>query len=62
MRTGIATINDLPQSAVGSIQDLRTDYCKMKKRFAHDNFNLDENGGEFSKEVANTVGKGAIAR
>ena len=42
MFTGVATINDVPsvvflnfgvepQSAVGSIQDLRTDYSKMNK-------------------------------
>ena len=37
-----------PQSAVGSIQDLRTDYSKIKKV---GNFKLDESGGEFSKGV-----------
>ena len=30
--------------------------------FADDNFEFDENGGEFSKLVENTVGKGEIAR
>ena len=30
--------------------------------FADDNFELDENGREFSKRVENTVGKGEIAR
>ena len=29
--------------------------------FADDNFTFDENGSEFSKRVANTVGKGEIA-
>ena len=32
------------------------------KEFADDNFNFDENGREFSKQVENTVGKGEIAR
>ena len=31
------------------------------KEFAHDNFQLDENGRRFSKWVENTVGKGEIA-
>ena len=31
------------------------------KEFADDNFKFDENGGEFSKRVENTVGKGEIA-
>ena len=77
MRTGKATINDVPmvifffffffnfgaelQSAVGSTQDRRTDdkrtdYSKIKE-FAHDYLKLDDNGGEFSKWVENTVGK-----
>ena len=33
----------------------------MKKKLAHDNFKLDETGGEFSKKVENTVEKGEIA-
>ena len=49
-----------PQSAVGSIQELRTDYSKMKK-VGHDNIKLDETGGYFSKRVENTVEKGEIA-
>ena len=48
-----------PQSAVGSIQELRTNYSKMKK-FGHDNFKLDVTGGDFSKWVENTVEKGEI--
>ena len=31
------------------------------KEFADDNFEFDENGVKFSKQVKNTVGKGAIA-
>ena len=31
------------------------------KEFAHDNFNFDEYGRKFSKQVENTVGKGEIA-
>ena len=61
--TGIATMNDVPcviflnfgpepQSAVGSTQDFGTDYSNIKK-FAHNNFELDENGGAFSKRVEN---------
>ena len=50
-----------PQSAVGSIQDLRTDYSKIKKKSAQDNFKPDdETGGEFSRMVENTVEKGEI--
>ena len=49
-----------PQRAVGSIQELRTDYSKMKK-VGHDNIKLDETGGDFSKRVENTVKKGEIA-
>ena len=48
-----------PQSAVGSTQELRTDYSKMKK-LAHYNFKLDETGVEFSKRVENTVEKGVF--
>ena len=33
-----------------------------QKEFADDNSKFDENGGEFSKRVENTVGKGEIAR
>ena len=73
MCTRVATINDVPgvvflnfgvepQRAVWSIQDLRTDYSKMiKKKLAHDNFKLDETGGELSKMVESTVEKGEIA-
>ena len=61
--TGIATMNDVPsvvflnfgpepQSAVGSTQDLGTDYSNIKM-FARYNFELDENGGAFSKRVEN---------
>ena len=32
------------------------------KKFAYDNFKLDENGRKLSKWVENTVGKGEIAR
>ena len=32
------------------------------KELADDNFEFDENGGKFSKQVENTVGKGEIAR
>ena len=32
------------------------------KDFADDKFKLSENGGQFSKRVENTVGKGEIAR
>ena len=32
------------------------------KEFADDNFKFDENGGNVSKRVENTVGKGEIAR
>ena len=49
-----------PQSTVGSIQELRTDYSK-KKKVGHDNIELDETGGDFSKRVENTVEKGEIA-
>ena len=31
------------------------------KKLAHNNFKLDETGGEFSKRVENTVEKGEIA-
>ena len=31
------------------------------KGFADDNFEFDENGGKFTKQVENTVGKGEIA-
>ena len=48
MRTGIATITD-----VSSVAFLN---------FAHNNFKLDENGGEFSKRVENTMGEEEIAR
>ena len=62
--TAIATINDVPsivflnfhpepQSTVGSTQDLGTGYFNIKKKFAHDNFELDENGRVFSKRVEN---------
>ena len=37
------------------------DSSKLKE-FAGDNFNFDENDGNFSKWVENTVGKGEIAR
>ena len=50
-----------PQSTVGSIQELRTDYSKMKKKVGHDNIELDETGSDFSKRVENTVEKGEIA-
>ena len=40
MHTGIATLNDVP-SVVSFLN------------FAHNNFKLDENGGEFSKTVEN---------
>ena len=61
--TGIATTNGMPsvvflnfgpepQSAVGSTQDLGTDYSNIEK-VAQDNFELDENGGVFSKRVEN---------
>ena len=50
-----------PQSVVGSIEELRTDYSKMKKNLAHDNCKLDETGGEYSKGVENIVEKGEIA-
>ena len=43
-----------PQSTVGSIQELRTDYSKMKE-VGHDNFKLGETGGDFSERVENTV-------
>ena len=32
------------------------------EEFADDNFNFDENGRKFSKQIENTVGKGEIAR
>ena len=32
------------------------------KEFADDSFKCDENGGNFSERVENTVGKGVIAR
>ena len=32
------------------------------EQFADDNYKHDENGGEFSNRVENTVGKGEIAR
>ena len=48
MRTGIAAINDVP-----SVVFLN---------FAHNNFKLDENGGEFSKRVENTMGAVESAR
>ena len=32
-----------------------------QKEFADKNFNLDENGGKFSKRVENNMGKGEIA-
>ena len=38
------------------------DSSKLKKGFAENNFNLDENGRKFSKHVENTMGKGEIAR
>ena len=47
MRIGIATINDA--SSVAFLN------------FAHNNFKLDENGGEFSKWVENTMGAKEIA-
>ena len=47
MRTGIGTIND-----VSSVAFLN---------FAHNNSKLDENGGEFSKRVENTMGAVEIA-
>ena len=50
-----------PQNAVGSIQELRTDYSKMKKKNTHEHFKLDETGGYFSKRVENTLEKGDIA-
>ena len=37
------------------------DFYKLKE-FADDNFNIDENGSKFSKQVENIVGKGEIAR
>ena len=59
--TGIATPNVMPNvvfskfgaepySAVGSTQDFRTDYSKMKM-FGHNNFELEENAAAFSKRV-----------
>ena len=69
MCTGIATVNDVtvvvflnfgPESAVGSIQYLITDYSKTKK-MAHDNFKLDETGGEFSMRVETLWKKGKNA-
>ena len=35
---------------------------QTEKKFADDNFELDDNGRKFSKWVENTVGKGEIAR
>ena len=32
------------------------------KEFTDDNYNFDENGRKFLKQVENTVGKGEIAR
>ena len=49
-----------PQSTVGGIQELRTDYSKMKE-FGHDNFKLCEAGGDFYERVENTVEKREIA-
>ena len=37
-----------------------SDWSKLKE-YADNNFRLDENGREFSKQVGNTVGKGEIA-
>ena len=37
------------------------DYSKLKE-FADDNFEFDENGRKFSKQVERTAGKGEIAR
>ena len=37
------------------------DYSKLRE-FADDNFEFDENGRKFSKQVENTAGKGEIAR
>ena len=34
---------------------------QLKKKFADDNFQFDENGIKFFKQVENTVGKGEIA-
>ena len=67
MRSGIVTINDVlsvvslnfgaePRSAASNTKDLRTDHSKMKK-FAHNNFKLDESGGDFSKRVEKHCGK-----
>ena len=46
-----------PQSAVGSIKELRTDYSKMKKKLDKTIFKVDETDGDFSKRVENTVEK-----
>ena len=45
-----------PESAVGSIQELRTDYSKI------DNFKLDETGGDFSKRVVTRWKKEKLRR
>ena len=37
------------------------DFSKLKE-FADNNFNFDENGRRFSKQIESTVGKGEIAR
>ena len=37
-------------------------YSSKLKEFADDNFEFDENGRQFSKQIENTVGKGEIAR
>ena len=49
-----------PQTTVGSIQKLRTDYSKMKE-VGHDNFKIGETGGDFYERVKNTVEKREIA-
>ena len=39
----------------------KDNFFKLKE-FAEDNFEFDDSGRKFSKEVENTVGKGEIAR
>ena len=52
MRIGIAMINDVPSVV----------FFFFFINFAHNNFKLDENGGEFSERVENTMGTVEIVR
>ena len=57
------TFNSFPNDKIFiPFQNDKYFYSSKLKDFADDNFELDENGRKFSKQLGNTVGKGEIAR